>query len=138
MFVSLFVPSPSEHRAGPFTNLVDFFEVLQHLPSKKHSRAVKLHADFLEVYGSIVLSVKQRIDAGEAVPHCLAKTLLEGQQQEKLDWEDVCMLSAAFALGGVHSVRTFAAPHTTYSQEFASLPDFGNHPMVPCSHRQTP
>ena len=75
------------------------------MPSKKHSRAAKLHDDFLEVYGSMVLSVKQRMDAGENVPHCLAKALLEGQQQEKLDWVDVCMLSAAFALGGVHSVR---------------------------------
>lgn len=52
----------------------------------------------------MVMAVKERMDAGENVPHCLAKVLIEGQQQEKLDWEDVCMLSAAFALGGVHSV----------------------------------
>ncbi len=69
-----------------------------------HARASKLHDDFIEVYGSMVLAVKERMDAGENVPHCLAKVLIEGQQQEKLDWEDVCMLSAAFALGGVHSV----------------------------------
>ena len=89
---------------GPLSNLVDFIEPLQWLPSKTHARAAKLHDDFLEVYGSMVMAVKQRMDAGENVPHCLAKVLIEGQQQEKLDWEDVCMLSAAFALGGVHSV----------------------------------
>lgn len=91
--------------AGPFTNLVDFIEPLQWLPNKMHARAAKLHDDFIEVYGSMVTAVKERMDAGENVPHCLAKVLIEGQAQEKLDWEDVCMLSAAFALGGVHSVR---------------------------------
>ena len=49
--------------------------------------------------------VKARMDAGEDVPDCLVKTLLLKQEQEKLDWEDLCMLSAAFTLGGVHSVR---------------------------------
>ncbi|THG93969.1 hypothetical protein EW026_g7401 [Hermanssonia centrifuga] len=88
---------------GPLSNLVDFIEPLQWLPNKMHARASKLHDDFIEVYGSMVLAVKERMDAGENVPHCLAKVLIEGQQQEKLDWEDVCMLSAAFALGGVHS-----------------------------------
>nr|BAL05141.1 cytochrome P450 [Phanerodontia chrysosporium] len=88
---------------GPFSNLVDFIEPLQWLPTKTHARAAKLHDDFIEVYGSMVMAVKERMDAGENVPHCLAKVLIEGQQQEKLDWEDVCMLSAAFALGGVHS-----------------------------------
>ncbi|KAI0088423.1 cytochrome P450 [Irpex rosettiformis] len=88
---------------GPLSNLVDFVEPLQWIPTKTHARAAKLHSNFLEVYGGMVLSVKKRMEAGENVPHCLAKVLIEGQQQEKLDWEDVCMLSAAFALGGVHS-----------------------------------
>ena len=89
---------------GPLSNLVDFIEPLQWLPNRTHARAAKLHDDFVEVYGAMVMAVKERMDAGENVPHCLAKVLIEGQQQEKLDWEDVCMLSAAFALGGVHSV----------------------------------
>ena len=45
------------------------------------------------------------MDAGEDVPDCLVKTLIQTQEQEKLDWEDMCMLSAVFTLGGVHSVR---------------------------------
>ncbi|KAI0341497.1 cytochrome P450 [Trametopsis cervina] len=88
---------------GPLSNLVDFVEPLQWMPSKMHSRAVKLHDDFIEVYGGMVMAVKERIDSGEDVPHCLAKVLIEEQKKEKLDWEDICMLSTAFALGGVHS-----------------------------------
>ena len=53
----------------------------------------------------MIMRVKARMDAGEDVPDCLVKTLLLTQEQEKLDWEDLCMLSAVFTLGGVHSVR---------------------------------
>lgn len=66
-----------------------------------------MHDDLVEVYGAMILRVKARMDAGEDVPDCLAKTLLEHQEKENLDWEDVCMLTAVFTLGGVHSVSTF-------------------------------
>jgi len=52
----------------------------------------------------MIMRVKARMDAGEDVPDCLVKTLLLTQEREKLDWEDLCMLSAVFTLGGVHSV----------------------------------
>ena len=52
----------------------------------------------------MILRVKARMDAGEDVPDCLAKTLIETREEERLDWEDLCMLSAVFTLGGVHSV----------------------------------
>jgi hypothetical protein len=48
--------------------------------------------------------MKACMDAGEDVPDCLVKTLILTQEQEKLDWEDMCMLSAVFTIGGVHSV----------------------------------
>lgn len=57
----------------------------------------------MEVYGAMIMRVKARMDAGEDVPDCLVKTLIQTQEQEKLDWEDLCMLSAVFTLGGVHS-----------------------------------
>ena len=44
------------------------------------------------------------MDTGEDVPDCLVKTLLLNQERDKLDWEDMCMLAAAFNLGGIHSV----------------------------------
>jgi hypothetical protein len=58
----------------------------------------------MEVYGSMITRVKDRMDAGEDVPDCLVKTLILTQEQEKLDWEDMCMLAAVFTLGGVGSV----------------------------------
>ena len=51
------------------------------------------------------------MDAGEDVPDCLVKTLILTQEQEKLDWEDLCMLSAVFTLGGVHSVWPYNLFH---------------------------
>jgi hypothetical protein len=90
---------------GPLSNIVDFIEPLQWLPTTKRSRGRRVHDGILEVYGAMIMRVKARMDAGEDVPDCLVKTLLLTQEQEKLDWEDLCMLSAVFTLGGVHSVR---------------------------------
>jgi hypothetical protein len=92
--------------SGPLSNIVDFIEPLQRLPTRTRSRGRAVHDGILEVYGAMIMRVKARMDAGEDVPDCLVKTLLLTQEQEKLDWEDLCMLSAVFTLGGVHSVRT--------------------------------
>jgi len=88
---------------GPLSNTVDFIEPLQWLPTLTRSRGRRLHDGIVEVYGAMIMRVKARMDAGEDVPDCLVKTLLLTQEQEKLDWEDLCMLSAVFTLGGVHS-----------------------------------
>ena len=58
----------------------------------------------MEVYGAMIARVKARMEAGEDVPDCVVKTLIQTQEQETLDWDDMCMLSAAFTIGGVHSV----------------------------------
>jgi hypothetical protein len=68
------------------------------------SRARHLHDKIVEVYGAMIMRVKARIDAGDDVPDCLVKTLLLTQEQEKLSWEDLCMLSVVFTIGGVFSV----------------------------------
>ncbi|KAF8073465.1 cytochrome P450 [Lyophyllum atratum] len=88
---------------GPWSNAIDFLEPLQWIPSKMRTRGRILHDGLMEVYGSMILRVKARMDSGEDVPDCLVKTLIETQEEEKLDWEDLCMLSAVFTLGGVHS-----------------------------------
>ncbi|TFK38305.1 cytochrome P450 [Crucibulum laeve] len=88
---------------GPWSNSVDFFEILQRIPTRTRSRGRNLHDGLISVYGDMILQFKARMDAGEEVPDCLVKTLLETQNKEKLDWEDLCMLSAIFTLGGVHS-----------------------------------
>ena len=89
---------------GPLSNIVDFIEPLQWIPTTTRSRARRLHDGIVEVYGAMIVRVKARMDAGEDVPDCLVKTLLLAQEQEKLDREDLCMLAVAFNLGGIHSV----------------------------------
>ncbi|KAI0284680.1 cytochrome P450 [Russula aff. rugulosa BPL654] len=89
--------------SGPLSNIVDFFEPLQWIPTTTRSRARRLHHGIKEVYSAMIMRVKARMDSGEDVPDCLIKTLLLTQEQEKLDWEDLCFMANAFNLGGVHS-----------------------------------
>ncbi|KAJ3768549.1 cytochrome P450 [Lentinula raphanica] len=88
---------------GPWSNVIDFIEPLQKIPTKTRSRGRKLYSDLIEVYGTMILRVQAKLDAGEFVPECLVKTLIQNKEKEKLDWVDLCMLSAVFTLGGVHS-----------------------------------
>ncbi|KAF9068379.1 cytochrome P450 [Rhodocollybia butyracea] len=88
---------------GSLANPIDFLEPLQWIPSTMRTRGRNLHQEILEVYGSMILRMKKRLDMGDYVPDCLVKTLIYDQEKEKLDWEDLCMLSAVFTLGGVHS-----------------------------------
>jgi len=67
------------------------------------SRGRRLHDAIVEVYGTMITQMKNRIDSGEDVPDCVVKTLIQTQEQENLDWEDMCMLSAVFTLNGVIS-----------------------------------
>ena len=89
---------------GPLSNIVDFIEPLQWIPTTTQSRARRLHDELVEVYGAMIMRVKARMDAGEDVPDCLVKTLLLSQEREKLDWEDMCMLAVVFEFGGIYSV----------------------------------
>jgi hypothetical protein len=89
--------------------MVDFFEPLQWIPTRKRSRGRKLHDGLIDVYGSMIRRFQTRMDSGEEVPDCLVKTLIQSQEDEKLDWEDLCMLSAVFTLGGVHSVSELSS-----------------------------
>ena len=90
----------------------------------------------VEVYGAMIMRVKARMDMGEDVPDCLVKTLLLAQEKEKLDWEDLCMLSAVFTLGGVHSVWPGYFFKLTFklTKSVNSLIDFRRHSVVPRPH----
>lgn len=90
--------------AGPWTNAIDFIKPLQWIPTRIRRRGRRLHRDFLEVYGALILLVKERMESGENVPDCLVKSILEYQENEKLSWADMCLLTTAFATGGSHSV----------------------------------
>ena len=91
---------------GVWSNAVDFITPLQWFPTRTRTRARRVHDALIDVYGSMILRVKARLDAKEPVEDCLAKTLLLEQEKGELDWEDVCMLAAVFTLGGVHSVSS--------------------------------
>lgn len=95
--------------------MADFITPLQWIPTSKQIRGRKLHDEMVEVYGALLMKVKARMDAGEDVPDCLAKTLWLVRDQENLDWEDMCMLTAVFVLGGVHSVRNSSIHTHNYS-----------------------
>ncbi|KAJ7583576.1 cytochrome P450 [Mycena floridula] len=88
---------------GPLNNAVDFIPFLKHLPTPIRRRATKLSKDLREVYGGLVQEMRLRHQRGEEIPNCLAKTLIETQEQEKLDDDDVCMLVGVFLLGGIPS-----------------------------------
>ncbi|KAF8213917.1 cytochrome P450 [Mycena galopus ATCC 62051] len=85
---------------GPFSNAIDFMEPLQRTATMTRSRGRRVHADLMGFYGGLYSALKIRMDGGEIVPDCLAKTLIETEEKHKLDWEDTCMLTAAFTLGG--------------------------------------
>lgn len=93
------------HFPGALSNIVDFIRPLQWIPTPMQSRGRRLHDAIVEVYGTMITQLKKRMDSGEDVPDCVIKTLIQIQEKEELDWEDICMLSAVFTLGGVISVR---------------------------------
>ncbi|KIK57259.1 hypothetical protein GYMLUDRAFT_173296 [Collybiopsis luxurians FD-317 M1] len=99
---------------GPWSNPVDFFKPLEWLPTSKRTRAYKLHQNLIDVYGSMILRVKAKLDADQYVPDCLVKTIIQDQEREKLDWQDMVMLSAVFMLGGFFSA-SLTSPHSTAS-----------------------
>jgi len=115
---------------GPWANMVDFFEPLQWIPTPKRSRGRRLHDGLIDVYGSMIRRFQTRMDSGEGVPDCLVKTLIQSQEDEKLDWEDLCMLSAVFTLGGVHSVSTLSNLKKLLHKFSA---DIWHYPVVSCS-----
>lgn len=55
--------------------------------------------------------VKDRMTAGENVPNCLVKSLLEYEEEEQLSWTDMCLLTTAFATGGSHSVSEICSSY---------------------------
>lgn len=100
----LILPPLINFETGPLSNTPDFIMPLQWITTPLQARGRKLHSELVGLYGSFLRQVEARINAGENVPDCLAKTLLETREEEGLDWEDMCMLTAVFTLGGVHSV----------------------------------
>lgn len=70
------------------------------------SRGQKLHKGLVDTYGGMIKNIEVRINAGEKVPDCLAKTMLEMRRSEDLDDLDMGILASAFMIGGVETTAS--------------------------------
>ena len=79
--------------------------ILQLLPNPLTTRGKQLHKDLVDTYGGFIDEIRQRLEAGLAVPDCLAESLVLAQEAENLDHLDMAILASAFMIGGVETVR---------------------------------
>lgn len=86
------------------SNLVDFIPILQKLPNPMFTRGKRLHQGLVDVYGGFVKDVEAKVKRGEPVNDCLAKTMAEVREEEKLDDLDMAIMASAFLIGGVETV----------------------------------
>lgn len=77
---------------------------MQWVPTKMHSRGKRLHEQLAATYGGMIKDIERRMRAGEEVPDCLAKTMIELRESEGLDDLDMAILASAFMIGGVETV----------------------------------
>lgn len=70
------------------------------------SRGRKLHQDIVAFNVPRLADVEARLKRGEHVPDCLAKTLYETREEEKLDDADIIVMCGALIIGGVNTVRS--------------------------------
>lgn len=68
------------------------------------SRGLRLREATVALYGGLINEIDAKIKAGEEVPDCFVKKLLEVKEEEKLDDLDIIMLAAAFMIAGVETV----------------------------------
>ncbi|KAK7036781.1 hypothetical protein VNI00_011447 [Paramarasmius palmivorus] len=98
---------------GPVSNLVDFVPFLQWFPTPMQRRGVRLREDTIKLYGTMIKDMERRLKAGEYIPDCFAKRLLEIRVEEDLDDLDITMLTVAFMIAGVETpaglIQWFAA-----------------------------
>ena len=98
--------SLSRNCTGPVSNLVDFVPLLQKIPTTMQSRGKRLHKALADTYGGMIKRIEARMNAGEEVPDCLAKTMIQARQSEDLDDLDMAILASAFMIGGVETTAS--------------------------------
>ncbi|KAH8112313.1 cytochrome P450 [Phellopilus nigrolimitatus] len=91
---------------GPVSNLVDFITPLQWFTTPLQARGKKLHQGLVDTYGGLIKSIEARMNAGEDVPDCLAKTMILSRESENLDDLDMAILASAFMIGGVETTAS--------------------------------
>ncbi|KAL0566828.1 hypothetical protein V5O48_015172 [Marasmius crinis-equi] len=93
---------------GPVSNLTDFVPALQKLGSWNYmiKRGEQLNKDLVETYGGMITAMENRMKAGEKVPDCLVKHLIEIKEEEELDHLDMAIMISAFMIGGVETTAS--------------------------------
>ena len=71
------------------------------------ARARKLHADILAFNRPLFVDIETRLQRGEDVPECLAKTLVLTREAEGLDELDILIMCGTLIIGGVETVRAW-------------------------------
>ena len=89
---------------GPVANLVDFVPLLQWLPNPMTARGKALHRELVRVLGAKIKHIAAILASGEPYPDCMAKYLLQHQEEEHLDDLDIIVMCSAFVIGGVETV----------------------------------
>nr|BAL05163.1 cytochrome P450 [Phanerodontia chrysosporium] len=106
---------------GPVSNWVDFVPFLRNFPAfTMIERSRRLHQHFVDTCGGLVRDVKRQIDAGDNVPDCMAKFLLDVKDKERLDDLDIILLCCGFLVGGVEST---AAIKQWFAAHISVLPE---------------
>ncbi|KAI1839626.1 hypothetical protein JX266_014164 [Neoarthrinium moseri] len=88
---------------GPFSNLVDHVPMLRYFPTSIRSRGRRLHRDIVSTYGGMIKEMDERIQKGQDIRDCLAKSMLQARKQEDLDDLDITFLATSFMVGGVET-----------------------------------
>ncbi|KAI0364881.1 cytochrome P450 [Pilatotrama ljubarskyi] len=99
---------------GSVSNLVDFFPILQKLPNRMTARGRKLNRDIIAFNKPFLADIQERLNRGEDVPDCLAKTLLQTREEEGLDDLDIIIMCGTLIIGGVEttaSIQQWFAAH---------------------------
>ncbi|KAG6867888.1 hypothetical protein C0993_009819 [Termitomyces sp. T159_Od127] len=91
---------------GPVSNLTDFVPLLQRIPNYMITRGKKLHSDLMQTYGGFLKNIEAKLNRGESVPECLAKTMILEKEEEGLDDIDMAILASAFMIGGVETTAS--------------------------------
>ncbi|KAI1849033.1 hypothetical protein JX265_013683 [Neoarthrinium moseri] len=65
--------------------------------------SLNTHRDIVATYGGMIKEMDERIQKGQDMRDCLAKSMLEARKQEDLDELDVIFLATSFMVGGVET-----------------------------------
>ncbi|KAJ7218927.1 cytochrome P450 [Mycena rebaudengoi] len=102
------------------SNLVDFIPFMQRFRTPIQARGQRLHRDLVDTYGGFIRDIEHRMQMGNNVPDCLANSMLETREQEKMDHLDMSILASEFMIGGV---ETTAAIMQWFSALIPAYPD---------------